>query len=419
MQWEKDYPENALLAEVMALKGDAFAALNKREEAAAAYARAMESNPDERVLGYAVMEANKQYQKLGRWDLSTRLFRDFLEKHPGHPSEVEAVYWLSKCLAREGKNEEAREMLARKAAETIGDRSRDAVEQVLSQLAQLCAKRPRAASPPAGDAVEAAPPYDAAAEMRRHLAGISAENPLVRARLHFAEAELARLTRRASEAETWMDKIADEIPVKSLGAGLLAQTGDRLLQRGEAQKAKAVYAELMAAFPGSNLLDYGFNGMGQIELLAGRAEEALRWFEDAVKKTGALSKLKDVTLGKAKALFALGKLEDARPVFEQVASAREWRGESTAEAVFYLGQIAFEKQEYAAAVQFYQRVFVAYQRYPRVVAKSYLRAADCFEKMGEPQKALAHLREMVSRDKLEGLPEVKKGRERMEALVEK
>lgn len=418
VQWEKDYPENSLLAEVVALKGDALAGQNKREEAAAAYTRAMEANPDERVLGYVVMEANKQYQKLGRWDLSTQLFREFLQNHPGHAAEVEAVYWLSKCLAREGKHQEAREMLARKVAATIADRSRDAVEQILTQLAQLCAKRPPTANFSGADAPASAA-YDPAAEMRGHLAGISSEDPLVRARLYFAEAELARLTRRATDAEVWMDKVADEIPVKSLGAALLAQTGDRFTQRGEGEKAKAVYAELMKAFPGSSLLEYAFNGMGQLELLAGRAEEALRWFEDAVKKTGAVSKLKDVTLGKAKALFGLGKMEEARVVFEQVAAAREWRGEATAESVFYLGQIAFEKHDYAAAVQFYQRVFVAYQRYPRIVAKSYLRAADCFEKMGEPQKALAHLREMVSREKLDGLSEVKKARERMEALIEK
>jgi hypothetical protein len=64
-------------------------------------------------------------------------------------------------------------------------------------------------------------------------------------------------------------------------------------------------------------------------------------------------------------------------------------------------------------------VFVAYQKYPGVVAKAYLRAADCFVQLGEPEKALAHLREMVGREKLAGLPETEQGRKRMEALIAK
>jgi TolA-binding protein len=100
-------------------------------------------------------------------------------------------------------------------------------------------------------------------------------------------------------------------------------------------------------------------------------------------------------------------------VFEQVASTREWRGECTAEAVFSLGEVAFAKGDFTTAVQYFQRVFVAYQRYATVVAKAYLRAADCFEKLGEPEKAVAHLREMVSKEKLAALPEVRTAKKRM------
>jgi TolA-binding protein len=133
----------------------------------------------------------------------------------------------------------------------------------------------------------------------------------------------------------------------------------------------------------------------------------------AIDKAGATSKLRDVTHGRAKALLLLGKLDEAKTVFEQVASTREWRGECTAEAVFSLGEVAFAKGDFTTAVQYFQRVFVAYQRYATVVAKAYLRAADCFEKLGEPEKAVAHLREMVSKEKLAALPEVRTAKKRM------
>lgn len=426
-QWEKDFQGHSLLPEVNALLGDALAAQGSREAAAGAYERALQFNPSEQVLGYALMEANKQYQKLGRWDLSARLFREFLDRHPDHPSQVIAVYWLSKSMVRDGKLEEAKRFLADKIASTISDRSRDAVEQIISQLAQLCAKRPQpvpSASNESGSgpsllisgAAAETQPYDPAVEMRRHVSLVTTTDPLSKARLFFGEAELARLTRKQVEALKWMDRIADEIPFEFLGAALLAQTGDRLLQRGDSAKARAAYDELLKSFPNSELIDYAYNGIGQLHLAEGNAREALRWFNDAVEKSGAASKLKEVTLGKAKALVAAGSIDEAKPIFEQVAATREWRGEVTAEAVFFLGEIGFIKKDYTSAVQFFQRVFVAYQRYPAVVARAYLRAADCFEKMGEPEKALAHLREMVGREKLAGLPELETGRKRMEAM---
>jgi TolA-binding protein len=251
------------------------------------------------------------------------------------------------------------------------------------------------------------------------LALVKSADPLTKARLYFAEAELARLTRKPNEAAQWMDKIADEIEPKALGAALLAQMGDRLLSRKENVKARMIFEELMKSFPQSELLDFAYHGMGQMELSKGNFKEALRWFVDAMEKVGAASKLKEVTLGKAKALVGLGNLEEAKPIFEQVAATREWRGEVTAEAVLFLGEIAFQKKEYAAAVQFFQRVFVAYQRYPGVVARAYLRAADCFEQLGETDKAAAHLREMVSREKLAGMVELEQGRKRLEAMTRK
>ena len=84
-----------------------------------------------------------------------------------------------------------------------------------------------------------------------------------------------------------------------------------------------------------------------------------------------------------------------------------------------MGEVAFEKGDISAAAQYFQRVFVAYQRYSRVVAKAYLRAADCFEKLGEPEKGMAHLREMISKEKLAGLPEVDFAKKRLGSEAQK
>jgi len=198
-----------------------------------------------------------------------------------------------------------------------------------------------------------------------------------------------------------------------LGAALLAQSADRLLERKETKRALEFYKELLTSFPKSELLDYAYNGQGQIALLENKPEDALRSFTDAIDKAGASTKLRDVTLGRAKALLLQEKQDEAKPILEQVASTREWRGEATAEAIFLLGEVFEKNGDLAGAIQYYQRVFVAYQRYERFVGRAYLKTAECFEKLNEPTKAIAHYKELATKPRLAGLPEVQTAKQRL------
>ena len=425
--WEKSYGYHPLMSEVMSLLGDAFASQDKREEAAASYFKGLQLTATDEVLNYLLFEANKQYQKLGQWSKSTELFKNFIDRNPKHPAVVASMFWLSKALVKEGKPEAAKAFLAEKISVFIKDRNSDAVEQLLTQLAQFCAKKPRPLpkppQDPAAPVAETAPappvevaPYDPEAELDKYLPMKTiGTTDLARGRIFFARAELARMTRRPKESAEWMDRLCKEIAAKDLGAALLAQAGDRMLERKDLAKATAFYKELMTSFPKTELLDFAYNGLGQIALIEGKNEDAFKWFDDAVEKVGASATLKDVTLGKGKALLAMGKLDEAKVIFEQVGATREWKGAVTAESVFLLGETAFRKQAYAVGLPHFQRVAVAYTRYPSLVARAYLRAADCLEKMGDLEKAKAQLTELVSKEKLAGLPEVEAGRKRLEA----
>ena len=82
----------------------------------------------------------------------------------------------------------------------------------------------------------------------------------------FAEAELLRLLRRPEQAVLKFDAICEQFNPKDLGAALLAQCGDRLLERGMRKDAEKFYRALASGFPKSELLDYSYNGLGQIAL---------------------------------------------------------------------------------------------------------------------------------------------------------
>lgn len=409
--WEAKYGDHPVSGDVLSLHGDALSALNRQEEAIEVYRKASVRGSTDEVVQYSLFEANKLLQKLGRTEEASKMFLEFLAAKPEHPSNVLAMFWVAKGTHKAGKTEEAKNYLREKIAGFIADRSKDAVEQLISQLAQLCAKPPRTLE---GASSGNAALYNPEESLRQYLDPQQLPSgPLVQARILFAQAELARFLRKQTAVAEALDAICDKIPPKSLGAALLAQSADRLLERKETKRALEFYKELLISFPKSDLLDYAYNGQGQIALLENKPEDALRSFTDAIDKAGASTKLRDVTLGRAKALLLQEKQDEAKPILEQVASTREWRGEATAEAIFLLGEVFEKNGDWAGAIQYYQRVFVAYQRYERFVGRAYLKAAECFEKLNEPAKAIAHYKELATKPRLATLPEVQTAKQRL------
>jgi tetratricopeptide (TPR) repeat protein len=134
------------------------------------------------------------------------------------------------------------------------------------------------------------------------------------------------------------------------------------------------------------------------------------------EKIAAVSKLKEVTVGRGKTLLAMGNLDEARKVFEQVAAVREWRGEATAFSVFSLGEIEARRGRWAEANAYYQRVYVGYQKFLPWVAKAYMASAESFEKLGKMQEAANTYREMLRNEKLASFAEAQQARKKLEAM---
>lgn len=445
-EWISKHPGEIMHAEILALKGDAYSAKEMPKESADAYRSSVKQAESPEVLKYSLFEANKQYQKSDRWDDIADMFTRFAADHPDHPAVVAAVYWVSKAKIKQGKAEEAKKYLAQNILLNINDRRKDAVEQLLSQLAQTCSKRPRAllvqrdasATPeptpspaplqetnaPANDQPAAPrpsatplPPYDAAADFAKYLNKENAgTEPLAQARLRYALAQLAGFTKKPDQQKELMASIYQDFTANQLSALLLAECGDIALLKGQTDKAEAFYQELITSFPKSDLLEYAYYGMGAVALARNKPDDALRWFNDAVEKAGAEAKLSEITYGKALALLMQGKLDPAKKTLEEVAANKEWRGEITARAMLSLGDLEEKKGNTAGAIQYYQRVFVAYQRYPNVVIPAYMKTADGFIKLGETAKAAAHLREMLSKPRLAESPLAAEARKKLESL---
>ena len=418
--WLADYPlDHPQRGEALSTQGDVFVGQGRTDDAIASYRSALSTTLSDDLLGYVLDELTKQYQSKRDFGAAAQMWEEFARERPDHPFVINAAYWIGRLRGREGKMDVAVTQMSEIARRYIADPNRDAVERLLSQLAAILARNPKAG--PDGVKPPRPTPAEISARIRRELASDgSADNPTVRARLLFTESEVASLRKDAELRDRLIARIGDEISPDALPPGILGRVGDQLLQRGKLERARAFYDQLVLKYPRSIYADYGYVGLGELAYLAGDYDTALAQFGNAIDRAGARFKLLEATLGRAKTLLASGRLDSSKELFEQIASNRSWRGESTAQSIYSLGEILLKRgspADLAQAQAHFQRVYISYKKFTPWVARAYLSSGQTFEKLGQPREALATYKEMIrSRDRFESYPELKRAEERAAVL---
>lgn len=418
--WLADYPvDHPQRGEALSTQGDVFAGQARIDDAIASYRSAMSITLSDDQLGYVLDELTKHYQAKRDYNAASVMWEDFARERPDHPFVINAAYWIGRLRAREGKVDAAISQMGEIARRYVTDPNRDAVERLLTQMAALLARNPKAGP----DGVRPPPPSAAeiAARVERELVTPQTrDQPTVKARVLFTEAEVASLRKNPKLRDELFARVGDETAPEALPPGLLGRVGDLLREQGKLDRARACYDQLVLRYPRSMYADFGYVGLGELAYSAGDYDTAMIHFTNAIDRAGARFKLLEATLGRAKTLLASGKLESAKELFEQVASNRAWRGEATAQSIYSLGEILLKRgssADLAQAQAHFQRVFISYKKFTPWVARAYLSSGQTFEKLGQAREALATYREMIrSRDRFEAYPELKRAEERVKVL---
>lgn len=409
-KWLKDYPpEQAQRGEIYSLHADALAGLNRPEEAILAYNEALNLTLSDEQLGYVLDELTRLYQARKEFDAAVAMWSQFAAENPDHPFVINAAYWISRIRTREGKPDEALEMVSQITRRYVNDPSRGDVERLLVEIASTIARPPRVRKgepkpEPVPDSVLFARAQQLILDERTR------NNPTAQARTLFVQSEIASLRKDEAKKNELLGKIASQYTPEQLPPGILGKVGDALMILKQYELAKKFYQEIITTHPRSIFADYGYVGLGEIALLDGDGNDALGRFNAAIDVAGARFKLKEATLGRARAQLLNGRLEAAKALFEEVAANRNWRGEATAEALYNLGEIALRRntpEDLAKAQAHYQRVYLSYKRFGPWVAKAYLRSAETFDKLGQVQEALTTVNRFFTFRELEQYPEWK------------
>jgi TolA-binding protein len=417
--WLRDYPvEHPQRGEALSTQGDVFAGQERIDDAIKSYRAAMSAKLSDDQLGYVLDELTKHYQTKRDFGTAAVLWEDFARENPDHPFVINAAYWIGKLRSRQGKHDEAVKQMGEIARRYLTDPSRDAVERLLTQMAAILARNPKAGP----DGVKPAPLSAEAISARVRQELLTSQNrgnPTVKARVLFTEAEVASLRKNNVLRDQLLMRIGEEIAAEGLSPGLLGGVGDQLLAQGKIERARACYDQLVLSYPKSMYADFGYVGLAEIAFQAGDYDTAWVQFTNAIDRAGARFKLREATLGQAKTLLAQGKLEQAKELFEQIAGNKSWRGPATAQSIYSLGEILLKRggpDELAQAQAHFQRVYISYKKFTPWVARAYLSSGQTFEKLGKPREALATYREMKRDARLTDFPEYKTGLDRLDIL---
>lgn len=409
-KWLSDYPpEQPQRGEIHSLHADALAGLDQPGEAILAYHEALNLPLSDEQLGYVLDELTRLYQSRKEYDAAVAMWSQFAAEKPDHPFVINAAYWISRIRTREGKPDEALEMVSQITRRYVNDPMRGDVERLLIEIASTIARPPRVRK---GEPKPEPIPDNVlfARADKLILDGSTRNNPTAQARSLFVQSEIAALRKNEALKNEILSKIASKYSPDQLPAGILGKVGDALMAQRQPELAKKFYEEIITAHPRSIFADFGYVGLGEIALLDGDGNDALGRFNAAIDVAGARFKLKEATLGRARAQLLNGRLEAAKALFEEVAGNRSWRGEATAEALYNLGEISLRRgtpDDLAKAQAHFQRVYLSYKRFGPWVAKAYLRSAETFDKLGQVQEALTTVNRFFSFRELEQYPEWK------------
>ena len=403
----------------------------------------------EDVLKYAMEQATELLQSMNKWPELAEMWGTYLKTHDKDPNvRLKAIYWVVRALIHDQKIEEAKKMLAENIRPYISNPNNDQVEGLIQQLCTLMVPKKRRSVPkpvetaaaPAGDAAKpadgAAKPADAPAaapaeaakdttpiptydELQKQLETMLTPEPMTpvaNLRIMFGSAFLAQKMKDIEKAEKYYGIMIEVAKAEDCSPLLLSIVGDNARKKAVYDKAQACYERLKEVFPDSEFADGAPVGLGEIFFTKGQFDDALKAFEEATgPKYQGSGRLLDATLGKAKTLLKLAKLDQAEKEYDTIARLKEWRS-AWAEALYGLGQVKEARKDYAGAIAFYQRVFVAHQKYKDWMARAYLQSARCFLLLNKRDEAKKTLQEMVNRKDIKDQPEFKEAQTELQKL---
>ncbi len=382
-------PQPQLADESNNLLGDAYLATAQAQEALQVFPRTTRHDPA--VYDYAVFRIGRTLRALENFDAAADLYRQFIESRPDSPRVAEALGNLASLQRRDGDTEAAREMYWDAVTRYGTDPDKVGVEDLLEATAKL---------------------YASEDQLKKFQ--LRVQNELAAARELLSDTLQARLSwiawrvgQRDPEADAAknLDRIAAEIPFRSMPPVVLADVADRLRETGKTERATEAYRTILSWWPRSLQLDRAYASLGLLAAANGDDETALRYFDQFERTILTSALLPQALNARASILMETNRRDEALATLERILELPEARGEPTVDALIRIGDLHATAGNWKLAIPYYQRVYVLYGRYGDQVAHAYAASARGFDALGRSEEANKTRSEFLEHSHLEDTPE--------------
>jgi TolA-binding protein len=406
-------PDDPGIGMMLNLLGDTYSqkpALQKLKDspdkALDAYKRAADTEGADDVIGYALDQATTILQSKKDWAALAELHMGVMNRRPGTNLALKSSVWVVKMLVREGRNDEAAQLLATTLKDSIGDPANEQVEPLLDEMVKtLVPKRTKDAA--------AINPDDLFKKLTDILnkAAEGKESQTTNARIAYANALLAEKLRLPDRSDLFLKGMAANTDPAVLSPMLLSACGEIMLKDGNLDQAEAMFQRIVDRYQDSSFSDSGPVGLGRVALARKDYQKAYDLFTDAIENNPAMSKFGEATVGKLEALEKLGKLDDAEKLGVQMLGDKQFKGESSGKAYLLLGDVfqargktlsGSDKEEaLKKANGYYINAFARFKAYPEIAGSGLLNSYKVLTELGLADDAAQQLKNLTDSPKFE------------------
>lgn len=397
----EQFPRSELVSEACSMLGDLYGAEGNLDLALDYYARARESAVNSMQLDYAVFQAAKAYELLGRNEGIIEWMTDYLLPSDRKGRFAEAGVWLSKAWRASGDPDKALDAccdtLIRYGNDPQAAGFGSLIDEMMSAVndPEQGAHRIALAKSRLEPVREKALAADDSKTLSLYLTVLFAQWSEGDARVAYDDSLLAEPAFEAF-APLHLLRFAEVAAARHESTRVLQAYNYFVQTFNESEQALKMANIGMAA--SIETADYP----AALALAQTMLEEHSG--EPAAALTQKLA---------GDALRLMERYDEAVEMYSKLLKVREWRGPLTPQALYWTAVCKKSQGDTEKAFAYFQRVYVLYGQYPEWVARAYAGSVECLRELGRDEELVRTWREMVAIPEIAARPE---GREAQAAL---
>lgn len=407
------FPRHFRVGEARVLKGDILMGKGELEEALNTFSGV--SAEIGHLYLYSVFQAGKIQRALQDYPGMVSHFDAFLQNEEAPRARLsEALYWLAWANQQQGALDQAFPIYERALA-TYGDDPDSAeIESILRALKDLKAKQVGSAfSGNSGLRNSLAKAEDFSYWIRREIE-IARQNDELTYYVRLVLFLIEHIGKPETTEYSYL-ALADSVPPEKMDAATLGRLGLALLSAGD-ERARPFFEQLLDGFPSSPDRSMAFLGLARLDFAEGDYPSARAWLHTSNEEIPLHPRMSETQLLLGQTLSHMELFEESISAYEKLLRLKSARGRPHARALQGIADSHTRSGDTDKAIAYYQRIYNMYRAYPDLVSSAYWESAKLFEEAGRLPEAAATLREMLSQEELEVLPEWGLAETRLEHL---